>query len=502
MFYRVKLSLSRVIRGAVWLSVGVIFSNFFGFIYWLIVSRIVEVGLVGKVAAILGIEALIVGFIGLGVSVSVQKFISAAYSRRDYEGLSQYYYSTTTLLFTLSLTVGILLLILSLTYGELFSLDPLSVIFLSILIVCGFNGWSVIGQSFFNAIIKPEYTTLTQVSSSLIRLTISLLLIYLGYGFLGLMMGYVVAGLTTSVLMLALPINMLRKLGARFSLSIKSIRDSVKAGMATWIPNILTLLSQWIGVLGVYSMVGLAETGLYFIAFMIASVAMSLPQSILTLSFPYISGISDCRKQVMARAVKISTSLMAPIAFFLILYPSTITDFIGETYHEASELIRILALGYLVSPINTGYVYYVYAIGRYGDVLIAGLTGTIPRLFLYPIMISLHKDIGAAAAFSIGNTTTLLAVVTCAQRINYDLRLKEYLKIVAIPSAISILLVLFNMHWTGGLASLSTSYVIYTKLKIVTREDLREIGESLVSRKILEKLYPYLRPLLSIIYGS
>lgn len=164
------------------------------------------------------------------------------------------------------------------------------------------------------------------------------------------------------------------------------------------------------------------ETGLYFIAFTITSVVMSLPQSILTLSFPSISGMLDGRKKAMSRAVKISTSLTAPITFFFILYPSVLPEFLGEAYTGASELIRILAVGYLVSPINTGYIYYAYAIGDYRDVLSAGLAGTIPRLLLYPSMIGLYRDVGAAIAFSAGNITTLLMVLTCAWRAKYSLQ--------------------------------------------------------------------------------
>ncbi|MCX7796090.1 MAG: oligosaccharide flippase family protein [bacterium] len=375
-------------------------------------------------------------------------------------------------------------------------------IFLSLLIICGFNGWPIIGQSFLNAILRTEYTALTQISSSLIRLTVSLLLIYLGYGFVGLMMGYVVAGLTTSILMLAFPINILKKLGARFSISLESIKDSVEAGIVTWIPNLLTLIGQWVGVLGLFSMIGVVETGLYFVAFTMTSVIMSIPQSILILSFPSISGMGNGRKKAMSRTVKISTSLMAPIAFFLILYPSTIPEFLGRTYVGASDLIRILSLGYLVSPINAGYIYYAYAIGNYRDVLIAGLAGTIPRLLLYPFMISLHEDVGAAITFSMGNITTLLMVVICAQRKNYGLQFKQYLKIIIIPIGISTMLMFFKIDWIIGLVSLSTSYIIYGRLRIITKEDLREIGESLISKEILEKLYPYLRPLLLIIYGS
>ncbi|MEM2260903.1 MAG: oligosaccharide flippase family protein [Ignisphaera sp.] len=483
-----------------WLSIGVVFSNFFGFIYWLVMSKFVEVDVVGRAAAILSVEALITAFINLGIPIGVQRFMGAMYSRRDYEKLSQYYYSPMILLFILSLSADIILIVLSLMYNGLFSLDLLSIIFLCILIICGFNGWSIIGQSFFNATLKTEYTALTQISSSLIRLAVSLLLIYLGYSFIGLMMGYVVAGLTTSILMLTLPMYILTKTRTSFSFSINSIRDSLRAGVSSWIPDILTLLSQCAGVLGVYSIGGLAETGLYFIAFTITSAVMSFPQSILTLSFPTISGMHDGRKRAMYRAVKISASLIAPIAFFLILYSSILPKFLGEAYTGASEPIRLLTLGYLISPINAGYTYYAYAIGNYSHVLAIGLAGTIPRLLLYPLLINLYGDIGAAVTFSLGNITTLLMVIILARKMNYNLQFKEYLKIIMIPSALSVLLKFFEAYWVIGLMILSVSYFIYAKLRIITKEDLREIGESIASRQFLEKLYPYLRPILSLIY--
>ncbi|MCX8171431.1 MAG: oligosaccharide flippase family protein, partial [Candidatus Bathyarchaeota archaeon] len=427
------MSLGRVVKGAVWLSIGIIFSNFFGFIYWLIISKIVDVNVIGKVAIILGIEALVIGFINLGIPMGIQRFIGAFYNMKDYEKLSQYYCSTIVLLFALSFAIGAPFLATSLMGWKLFSLEPLSLFFLSILIICGFNGWSALGYSFLNGILKTEYAAIIQISSSLIRLIVSLLLIYLGYDFVGLMMGYVAAGLLTSILTLVIPIRILKRLGAGFSLSIISIKDAIKAGTAVWVPNILTLLGQWVGVLGIFSMIGLVETGLYFIALMITSIIMSLPQSILTLSFPSISGMLDGKKRVMFRTVKISASFMAPMAFFLISYPSILPEFLSETYTGASELIRILAIGYLILPMVAGYTYYAYAIGKYKDVLTIGLAGTIPRLLLYPIMIGLHGDIGAAVTFSIGNATALIAVITCARKVGYNLHFREYLKVVIIP---------------------------------------------------------------------
>jgi len=77
------LSLGRVTRGALWLTLGIILSSFFGFIYWIIVSRLVDADIIGRAATIIGIEALITGFINLGIPLGVQKFLGASYGLKN-----------------------------------------------------------------------------------------------------------------------------------------------------------------------------------------------------------------------------------------------------------------------------------------------------------------------------------------------------------------------------------------------------------------------------------
>ena len=497
------MSLGSVARGALWLSLGVILSSFFGFIYWVIVSKLVDVDIVGRAATIIGMEALIVGFLNLGIPVGVQRFMGASYGLKDYRKLSEYFYSNTLFMLTVSFSIGLLFILLSSISTSLFSLDPLSLIFLGLLIIVGMNSWPSIGQSFCNSALATEYIALGQLISSLLRLAISLALIFAGYSFSGIMAGYIVAALTFSTFMLALPVRMLTRFNASFSLSLSSIKDSIKAGIASWIPNALSLSSQWVGVLGIYAFVGLPETGLYFIALTITSIIISFSQSILTLSFPVVSGMIDGRKRMMSRVVRFSASLMMPVIFFLATYPYSIPTLLGEKYIASSELIRILSIGYILSPIILGYVYYAYAIDRYRDVLIVGLAGAVPRLILYPFMIDWYGEVGAAVAFSAASPIQLLVVMRNALRTNYKLYLKDYLKIVIIPGIISITLALTNLSWPISLLILlSTSYVIYARINMVTKDDLREVGEALFSRKTLEKIYPHIRQLLSIIYGA
>jgi len=497
------LSLGRVTRGALWLTLGIILSSFFGFIYWIIVSRLVDADIIGRAATIIGIEALITGFINLGIPLGVQKFLGASYGLKNYYKLSEYFYSNILFMFIASFLIGISFIFLSSMSINLFSLDPSSLTLLGALIIVGMNGWPVIGQSFCNSVLATEYIALSQLISSLLRLIISLALIFAGYSFLGIMAGYIIAALTSSIFMLTFSIRMLMRFNASFSFSLSSIKDSIKAGIVSWIPNILSLSSQWVGVLGVYAFVGLPETGLYFMALTITSVVVSFSQSILTLSFPVVSGMIDGRKRMMSRVVRFSASLMMPIIFFLMTYPHVIPMFLGKQYMPSSELIRILSIGYILSPIILGYVYYAYAIDRYQDVLMVGLAGAIPRLILYPFMIDWYGEVGAAITFSIASPIQLLVVMRNALKVDYKLYLKDYLKIVIIPCIISITLVLLNLGWLISLLILlPASYIIYARINTIMKDDLREVGGALFSRKILEKIYPHIRQLLSIIYGA
>jgi ABC-type transport system involved in cytochrome bd biosynthesis fused ATPase/permease subunit len=118
-------------------------------------------------------------------------------------------------------------------------------------------------------------------------------------------------------------------------------------------------------------------------------------------------------------------------------------------------------------------------------------------------MINLYGELGAAITFSIASPIQLLIVIRNSLKINYKLYLKDYLKIIIIPCVTSIALALLNLNWLISLLILlSTSYITYARINMITKDDLREVGEALFLRRILEKIYPHIRQLLSIIYGT
>jgi O-antigen/teichoic acid export membrane protein len=86
------LGLGRVLRGSIWLSLGSILANFFGFIYWLLISPVVSPIIVGKAATVLAIESLLLSTLSLGIPTGVMRFLGRESGRRDPIMLGRYLY--------------------------------------------------------------------------------------------------------------------------------------------------------------------------------------------------------------------------------------------------------------------------------------------------------------------------------------------------------------------------------------------------------------------------
>jgi O-antigen/teichoic acid export membrane protein len=495
------LALGRVLRGSVWLSLSSILASFFGFIYWLLVSPLVSPAAVGKAATILAIESLILSTLSLGIPTGIMRFLGRESGRRDPIMLGRYLYSSLIFILGLNLAAGALFLGLGL--ARIIPLDTESIIFVSILIFLGMNGWPLILSAFFNSILKTENVAITQFITGLTRILIGVPLVYLGLGLLGIMLGYIIAAAGNSLILLILARREIRRLGAEFSIAGHAIKESIEAGLATWIPSILALAGQWLGVLGLSGFVGSYETGTYFIGYSITTGLLALPMSIISLMFPVLSGMEDGRKRAMGEAVRISSAIMYPLAFMLIAYPAFIPSLLGEAYLPASTPIMILAAGFLLAPLVNGYTTYTYALGRYQEVIFIGLAGNLPRIILYTLLIGRLAEAGAAISFSLGSLSSLIAVIPLAKKAGYNLNIKKTIKTLSIPLALCILTLALKPHPLLGMTLiLAASYITYIRLKIISRKDLANLATALLSRKALTSLSPYLKPILKMLYGE
>jgi len=240
-----------------------------------------------------------------------------------------------------------------------------------------------------------------------------------------------------------------------------------------------------------------------FIAFAIASIVYNLPTSILGLMFPVLSGMEDGRKRAISRTIQLSLAITAPIALALTIYPSLPLSLLGQNYVQASNILTILILEAVASPIISGYTSYVYAIGNYIHVTMIGLATNVSRIMLYVILISTLEATGVAIAYTLGTIMALVAVLPSAKGLGYRFDWVQYAKTMTIPAILTIFLSTLNIHWLIGIPILLVvSSLAYARMSIVSKADLLEISQAFMSKERMSRMYVYARPLIKLIYGE
>ena len=292
----------------------------------------------------------------------------------------------------------------------------------------------------------------------------------------------------------------LRVIGFRLGLSMNALIDVLVAGIASWLPSIVVLAGQWLGVLFVFGSSGAVETGYYYVAYTISGVVLGVSTSILGLLLPVLSGMSDGRKRAASRALRISLLFMTPVAVFVAVYPWLPLSLLGREYVSASNILTILLFSSVPLAVTACINSLVYAYGYYGMVLGIGLSQNLPRIILYLFLVPRYGGLGAAISFTLGTYFGFLYSLLVARRIGFYLDTRSIGKTVAVPVFLGISSYFLGFHWVIGLIIIASSYILYARLGLLSRRDLRDVLSAFISEKRIDKLYDRLRFLIDMVF--
>jgi O-antigen/teichoic acid export membrane protein len=488
------MSLSRVIRGSLWLYISSIASNFLGYIYWLLAARFVDASTVGTGAAVVGVSSLITGLLSLGLSSGATRMIGRSAGIKDEGGVGAYFITALGISLLVSTVASLLILLYP---GGFMGLTKSEASFVAILILVG-GGWSGSLSVLFSATLRTYVNAAASILSSIFRLVIGIMLLYMGMGFVGVMGGYITASLVSD----AVYLYMCRGVRLRRP-SLTLAKELIEASMPSYIPSILGVAGTWLGVVGIFGLTGGEQTGTYYMAFTIASLVYTIPGTLLGLMFPVLSGMEDGRKRATNRAVRLTYALIAPVSALGIMYPGVPLGLIGEAYTASATALRILLLGTFVAPICSGFGSLIYAYGRYRLVTIMGVVGNVPRVLLYLPLVTLWGDVGAAVAYVAGYFASLVAAVVLSRRVRYKLEARVNATLAGVPMIVALAAGMLGVHWVvGTLIVAALSVLAYARLGLITREDLSEVSAAILSKKQISMIYPHTRYILSLLYGE
>ena len=484
-------SLTRVVRGGLWLYLRSLVNNLSGFIYWGAISAIGGAEIVGLTSATVALASVVSGLLSLGEGAGVQRFVGACRGRGDEEGVSNYFWSTVLFRIITFVPTGLVMMtlgLLGLSFGGLSS-DML--FYGGIMVLLG-------SIAVFDDLLASHLETrpifIGSIVGNAVRLPLGIGLVLMGWGWTGAVIGYIAL---TPVAFTVKLLPSLRLVKPRLCFDLRALKDVLKAGVSGWLPGMIAVLGQQLGVLTLFGVKGASETGLYYVSFAIMGVVAGVGGSVLGLMMPVLSGMEDGRKRACWRAIKISLALVTPIAFTLAAYPEVPLGLLGEEYVGAAPMLVVLALTIPATLICAGATSLIYAYGMYTTILVLGLASNLSRIAAYVLLSYLMGGLGIALSYALGAYIGLIAVVFACRRIGFNPGLREALLITVFPLCLALVLRLLGVNWlVGASLLLLLSYIAYLRIGVLRREDLRELAYAVAPRRAVDEIYQHLRPII------
>lgn len=477
-------SVGRIVRGGFWLYFGSIIDNLSGFVYWMLMSMLVGPAALGIASAISNLSGLILNFVGLGMGTGALRFFGMYFGGGDDEKLRTYFWSTYFLNILIHVAVGVALLSLGISSYGFGGISRELLIFTSFMVIAGLNS---IPSALITSTLRTEIIFTSIVLSTLLRFAVGVALTY-GYG-LG-WVGAVIGNLTQLYSrLIVINLNVLKKVPLTRSFSYRAIREVLIAGIPSWVPSIVASLGSSLGVISVYFMSGASETGYYYISLAIANVILMIGTTLLSLTFPVLSGMSDGRKRALSQVMKVSIAFIAPPSIYVMIYSWLPLSLLGRAYVDSAPMLTVLLISAIPLTISSGVMSLTYAYGKYLLVLASDTAVSIVRIVLYYMLIPNYGGLGSAIAFTAGSLAQLLIALYVAKIVKFTVRWRTVAEVVAIPLTLGGLCFILGVHWLVALAILASSYLTYLKLRIISREELKEIIKALHMEPLAIKVY-------------
>ena len=217
---------------------------------------------------------------------------------------------------------------------------------------------------------------------------------WLGLGVIGALLAFIITGLLAVLLCLIV----LRRTCflTWVSPSWSQLKEVLSHGIRQYIPKIGSLVNTQAGTVFLAFVATKTEIGWFAIASRMAVLVLMFPHSLNTVLLPRIAADEHGRKDLVARAMRVSFAACGAIFLFLALFGTVIVTMVfSAEFLPAVKLIRILAIGGTCYSVGNIVLTYLIGIGRPGRGAAAIAAGIILNLI---VLFLLTPTIGVSGA--------------------------------------------------------------------------------------------------------
>ena len=441
-----------------------------GWLYWLVISKLVSVSDVGQSTAVYSLVVLISSIVGLGLEYPLLKKSSTA--RSTIVG--------SAIFIELAITIAVVpLIIYTLEDLHLEALQSYTMIALVMLISISLGyvaRYALLGISASKTILVIDTIT------TAVKFVAGYLLVLSGFGALGVLLSFMLQALLAACIALYLVHNIFGFSIGGFK-GFKHIKDTFKEGIVN-MPSIFsrTLIVSLSVVLLASFGIASSEIGVFYIALMISVVAGGLISS---MAYMVIPASSMTQTDLTSGSIRIGISLTAPIIALLLTSPHFVLSLIGTDYVSGQISLMILGVGILPFAVATNTVSRFNYLGMSRRLLFIGSLQMVGFIVSFILLVPPLKVAGAALSILISYSVSCIPALIWSKKILLRYIANTVIAIIAgwgISNIVKLLLPdgIIN-EITTLLTSVVITMVIIIALKNTSISEVRTLLKTVVN---------------------
>ena len=400
---------SRVVKslfkGGAIIFIGLVISKLFSLLYRVIVGRTLGPEEYGVISVMLAVSSVIGALAYIGIPNGVQKYVSEYRGKNNIEGQVETVRTGLILVSLPSFLTGVALFVLApWLSAEIFN-EPRAIWPLRfIAVILPLRAWRKVLIRTTEAHEKMQYKVYTHYFyQNITKVILTLILVLLGYGYLGAAAAFAFAWGTGVILAVYFSYKVLPEIYQLPKSSNSSYRKLFHHSWPLFAAGLFASIAGYIDTFMLQAFLGSEEVGLYNAAYPFAA-AITFAGS--AFGSIYLSNASKLygqgKKQEMAEAYRLVVKWIATVSLpmFMVMtaFPEAVLQVFGSEYLGMGNVLRVLALGFLLSAAIGPVSKVIQAVDKTRYKLYLTLFIGTSNILLNYLLIPVYGIMGAAYA--------------------------------------------------------------------------------------------------------
>tara|TARA_Y100000310_G_scaffold343159_1_gene449508 strand:- start:21346 stop:22848 length:1503 start_codon:yes stop_codon:yes gene_type:complete len=464
-------SLKKIASGASILLVGAFLSKILSYVYRLIVARIGvdQYGLLSLALAILGI---LVTISMMGFNQGIVRYIAYYKGKEDYSKIKGTIVFALKITLSISLVLGILVFLFSEDIAiKIFQNSNLAQILKIIIFALPLTVLSTILIGVIEGFQKVKYEVLSKnVGENIVKISLTLILIFLGYNLLGAVIAYVIASLVTLILTLYFVQKKIFPFLSKKIIALDVKKELIKYSWPLTLTGVIMLVIAWTDTIMLGLFKSSYDVGIYNASLPTAQILYIVPYALSILFLPVLTELFAKKEMSTFRSTYKTTTkwiFMTNIILLalFVMFPDKILSLLfGSNYIEGSGALIILSIGFFVHFLSANSSNILLTLGRTKIYFLNALIVALVNVGLNFLLIPKYGLIGAAIAT--GSAAILMTILSFSETI-YITKIFPF-KLNYINIMISAIIAIFATKWTIDKITLNLFSEIIIAIIILT----------------------------------